>query len=60
MSFVKVVYPLKFPGTACLSYLDNGLVRCLTNETPVNKFLSKIKHLNNQSILDMPLSNIRN
>lgn len=25
MSFVRVVYPLKNPSNACLSYLDNGL-----------------------------------
>ena len=24
MSFLKVVYSLKYPGNACLSYLDNG------------------------------------
>ena len=29
VSFLKVVYPLKYPGTACLSYLDNGLIKSL-------------------------------
>ena len=24
VSFLKVVYPLKYPSNACLSYLDNG------------------------------------
>ena len=34
--FLKVVYPLKYPGTACLSYLDNGLIGHLISKTPVN------------------------
>ena len=25
VSFLKVVYTLKYPSNACLSYLDNGL-----------------------------------
>ena len=34
VSFLKVVYSLKYPGTACLSYLDNGLIRItLKNDT---------------------------
>ena len=24
VSFLKVIYPLKYPSNACLSYLDNG------------------------------------
>ena len=39
VSFLKVVYPLKYPGTACLSYLDNGLIKSLIyifTKTPVN------------------------
>ena len=41
--FLKVVYPLKCPGTACLSYLDDGLIRCLPSKTSVRNCLSKIK-----------------
>ena len=39
VSFLKVVYPLKYPFIACLSYLDNGLIECLTSKTPVNRSL---------------------
>ena len=46
-SFLEVVYQLKYPSTACLSFLDNGLIGCLTSKSPVNGCLSKIKHLNN-------------
>ena len=43
VSFLKVVYPLKYPSNACLSYLDNGKEcnlfrvskchRCLTKQS---------------------------
>ena len=46
VSFLQVVYTLKCPGSAYRSYLDNGLIRCLS-KTPVNRCPSKIKHLNN-------------
>ena len=43
MSFLKVVYPLKYPSTACLRYSDNGFIGYLTNKALMNivkKFLN--------------------
>ena len=39
VSFLKGVYPLKYSGNACLSYLDNHLD---VLPTPVNKVSSQI------------------
>ena len=53
VSFLKAVYPLKYPGNACFSYLDNTwlpVAVVLTNKTP------NIIPLKYQSILLVSLS----
>ena len=51
VSFLKVVYLLKYPSNACLSYLDNGKECNLFRVSKCHGCLTK------QSILYMPLSN---
>ena len=51
VSFLKVVYPLKYPSNACLSYLDNGKECNLFRVSKCHGCLTK------QSIFYMPLSN---
>ena len=51
VSFLKVVYPLKYPSNACLSYLDNGKECNLFRVSKFHRCLTK------QSIFYMPLSN---
>ena len=54
VSFLKVVYPLKYPSNACLSYLDNGKeCNYLECQNVIGVLLSNLK----QSIFYMPLSN---
>ena len=68
-SFMRVVYPLKYPSNACLSCLDNGPLllecnyirvskchRCLTSK----QASYQNKSLKYQSIANMPFSNICN
>ena len=51
VSFLKVVYPLKYPSNAYLSYLDNGKECNLFRVSKCHRRLTK------QSIFYMPLSN---
>ena len=51
VSFLKVVYPLKYPSNACLNYLDNGKECNLFRVSKCHRCLTK------QSIFYMPLSN---
>ena len=66
-SFLRVVYPLKYPSNACLSNLDNGsrdycfwylamkyaIIKChnVIGVLPVSRCLTKIKHSNIKAFL---------